>query len=281
MTGKPPPTKSLPRPRRTRCALTIAGLDPSSGAGLAADLRGFAEARAWGCAACSVLTVQSTAGLVSVLPTPPEQLRAQIDEVLAHQRVTALKTGALGSTANVRVVIDVLRANPRLPVVVDPVMIATRAPGGARLLDGDALAAMRELCSLATVVTPNTDEAEALLETRIATSADQQSAARALVARGARAALVKGGHLAGPHAVDALVIGDRLELLSAPRRQRADFHGGGCLLAALIAGHLALAPHPLDPASIERAARRGKQALSRAVVRSIDVGDGLLIPSLR
>ncbi len=270
---------SRPRPRPTRCALTIAGLDPSGGAGLSADLRGFDTAGVWGCAACAALTVQSTAGLISVLPTPSEQLRAQIDEVLAHQRIRALKTGALGSTANVRTVIDVVRQHPALPLVVDPVMIATRAPGGARLLDDDALAAMRELCSLATVVTPNRDEAEALLGVEIRGAADQQAAARALVALGATAALVKGGHLDGPVAADALAIGDRVVMLEAPRRQRAEFHGGGCLLAALLAGHLARSPAPRSPDAIERAARASKQALTRAVLRSRDIGDGLLVPS--
>jgi hydroxymethylpyrimidine/phosphomethylpyrimidine kinase len=263
--------------RRRRCALTIAGFDPSGGAGIAADLRGFAEAGAWGCAACAVLTVQSTAGLRSVLPTPPEHLRAELEELLAHQRVCALKTGALGSTANVRVVLEALAARPELPVVVDPVIIATRSPEGARLLDGDALAAMRELCARATLVTPNIDEAEALLERRIRTRGEQQEAAAELVARGAKAVIVKGGHLEGPEVVDVLAFPGRVVTLAAPRRQRAEFHGGGCLFAALLAGHLALAPRPSSAEAIEKAARKAKKQLIRAILRACDVGDGLLV----
>jgi hydroxymethylpyrimidine/phosphomethylpyrimidine kinase len=272
-----PRKRSLPRVRRRRCALTIAGLDPSGGAGLAADLRGFDAAGAWGCAACAVLTVQSTAGLRSVLPTPAEHLRAELDELLAHQRIRAIKTGALGSTENVRVVLEVLARYPELPVVVDPVIIATRSPEGARLLDSDALAAMRELCARATVVTPNIDEAEALLERRVRDRKEQEEAAVALVRLGARAALVKGGHLEGPEAVDILATADRVVALRAPRRQRAEFHGGGCLFAALLAGHLALAPEAETTTTIERVVRLSRKLLLRAIHRAADAGDGLLV----
>ncbi|HEU4532993.1 MAG TPA: hydroxymethylpyrimidine/phosphomethylpyrimidine kinase, partial [Polyangiaceae bacterium] len=221
-------------PRRAS-ALSIAGLDPSGGAGMAADLRAFGAAGAWGCAVCAVVTVQSTAGLRSAHPLDPELVTAQAEEVLANGTVRALKTGALGSSANVRAVAAIVRARPRLPAVVDPVMIATRAPGGARLLDGDALEAMRELCSLAALVTPNVDEAEALTEGRVRDRQDQREAARLLVGRGARAALVKGGHLEGdPDAADVLAVGDRVLTLRTRRLEVAPFHGGGCTLAALV-----------------------------------------------
>lgn len=270
--------RSLPRPRQVRCALSIAGLDPSGGAGLAADLRGFQAAGAWGCAACAVQTVQSTAGLRSVLPTPAEHLRAQVDEILKHQRVRAIKAGALGSVENVRVVIEVLRSSPTLPAVVDPVMIATRSPDGARLLDDEALAAMRELCALATVVTPNIDEAEALLASRIRDARDQREAALALAARGSAVAIVKGGHLPGAEVVDVMAIGSEVTVFKTPRRQRAEFHGGGCLFAALIAGHLALAPRPRESAAVAHAVASSKRLLSRAIVRAVNAGDGLLVP---
>ncbi|MCS6900500.1 MAG: hydroxymethylpyrimidine/phosphomethylpyrimidine kinase [Myxococcales bacterium] len=271
------PKRSLPRVRKRRCALTIAGLDPSGGAGIAADLRGFAEAGVWGCAACAVLTVQSTAGLRSVLPTPPSHLRAVLDELLAHQRICAVKTGALGSTANVRVVLDVLATHPKLPVVVDPVIIATRSPEGARLLDDEALTAMRELCAQATLVTPNIDEAEALLERQIHTRDQQREAAVELVARGAKAALVKGGHLEGPEVVDVLAFPGRVVHLATPRRQRAEFHGGGCQFAALLAGYLAMGPHPTSAETIEHAARKAKKRLTRSILRACDIGNGLLV----
>lgn len=146
-------------------------------------------------------------------------------------------------------------------------MIATRSPEGARLLDDEALAAMRELCALATVVTPNINEAEALLACKIRDQKDQREAALALVARGARAAVVKGGHLPGPQVVDALAVGDQVTLLRVARRQKAEFHGGGCLFAALIAGRLAMAPAPQKAEAIGCAVADAKRLLTRAILR--------------
>lgn len=258
------------------CALTIAGLDPSGGAGIIADLRSFAATSIWGCAACAVLTVQSTAGLRSALSTPAEQLQAQIDEVLAHQRVVVIKTGALGASANVRVVLEIARKHPALPLVVDPVMIATRSPEGARLLDAEALGLMRELSARALVVTPNTDEAEALLECRIRDEQDQREAARTLVARGAFSALVKGGHLDGEEAVDILAFTDEVVALRSPRQPIEAFHGGGCHLASLIAGYLGKSGRA-DRAAVEQATRAAKARLDAAIATSLDVGDGLRV----
>lgn len=262
--------------RSLPCAVSIAGLDPSGGAGIAADLRGFAAAGVWGCAACAVLTVQSTAGLRSVLPTPADNLRAQIDELFAHQRVAAIKTGALGSTTNVHVALEASRRRPDAPLVVDPVIVATRSPEGARLLDDEALEAMRELCAAAVVVTPNIDEAEALLACSIRDLPDQIEAARALVSAGPRAALVKGGHLDGPHAIDVLAFRDRVVELSSPRIATPPFHGGGCLLAALVGGHLARHGYRGD-LDVEAAARFAQATLHRAIASASQIGDGLLV----
>jgi hydroxymethylpyrimidine kinase/phosphomethylpyrimidine kinase len=228
---------------------------------------------------CAVVTVQSTAGLRSAHPLPPDLVTAQAEEVLANGTVRALKTGALGSAENVRAVVSLVRARPRLPVVVDPVMIATRAPGGARLLDQDALEAMRELASLATLVTPNTDEAEALTGSPVRDRHDQREAAALLVGRGARAALVKGGHFEDdPEAADLLVAGGRTVVLRAARQRVAPFHGGGCTFAALIAGHLAAAgASPRDAEAIVKAARWAKRRLGAAIGRAERVGRGLLV----
>jgi hydroxymethylpyrimidine/phosphomethylpyrimidine kinase len=268
-----------PAGRARASALAIAGLDPSGGAGLAADLRAFGAAGAWGCAACAVVTVQSTAGLRATSPLSAALVVAQAEEVLAHGRVRALKTGALGSAENVRAVAALVRARPRLPAVVDPVMIATRAPGGARLLDGDALAAMRDLCAAAGLVTPNADEAEALTGARVRDRYEQREAAALLVGRGARAALVKGGHLGGdPEAADVLVAGGRTFVLRARRLDVAPFHGGGCTLAALIAGRLAAAgARPGDADALLAAARWAKRRLGAAIGRAERVGRGLLV----
>lgn len=263
---------------RRACALTIAGLDPGGGAGIAADLRAFAALGAWGCAACSCLTVQSTSGLVSVHPTDPALLRAQIDEVVAHQRVRAIKTGALASTANVEVVLALRKTLPAIPLVVDPVIVATRSPEGARLLDDRALEAMLALTRQATVVTPNIDEAEALLRSTIRDFDDQRAAAAALVEQGATAALVKGGHLATA-STDVLALRQRSKIvtieIASPRVHIPPFHGGGCTLASLITA-LLVDKRP-GAATIEAAVKHAKKTLAAAIVHPLQVGKGLLV----
>lgn len=264
------------------CAVTLAGLDPSGGAGILADARAFVRAGAWPCAVAAVLTVQSTAGLRAVMPVPAADVVAQAEAVFAHQRVRAVKTGALGSSENVRAVASLAATHATLPWVVDPVMIATRAEGGARLLDDEALAAMHALVARATVVTPNRDEAEALLERAVRDEGDLADAARALVALGARAALVKGGHLDGSDCVDVLALrGGETVMLRGARAPGPEFHGGGCTLAALIAGRLAVTAGEgsgaLTDAAIVDAARWARSVLASAIEARLDVGDGLRV----
>lgn len=255
-----------------RVALTIAGVDPSGGAGIAADLRGFAAAGVWGAAAPSLLTVQTTDGLVSVHPLDASLVVAQARAVLEVEDVRALKTGALGSREIVDAVTELTRSRPRLPLVVDPVMVATRSPSGARLADPSALVAQRALVGRATVVTPNVDEAEALLERRITTREAQRAAALELVrALGAKAALVKGGHLPGPRAVDVLATSRGVVELSSSRRAAIALHGGGCTLAAMIAGRLALGASTLD------AARWAKRRLAFSIRRAARTGGRLFV----
>lgn len=246
------------------------------GAGIAADLRAFAAAGAFGCAAIAVVTVQSTSGLASARVIDAGDLRAQITAVGKHQRVGAIKIGALGSAANARVVAAWLGTQPQAAVVLDPVMRPTR--GRARLLAKDALAALREgLLPRTTVVTANASEAAAILGRRVKSAEDAHAAAVALCALGARAALVKGGHLAGPRAVDTLALAaiGRVLTISGPRRRLPPVHGGGCTLASLIAGKLAVwslrAKCPSDR-TIVRAVRWARRIHQRALVDAVDVG---------
>jgi hydroxymethylpyrimidine kinase/phosphomethylpyrimidine kinase len=260
------------------CALSVAGLDPSGGAGFLADLKAFHAAGAWGCAVAAVLTVQSTAGLASAHPIEASLVRAQAERIFLHQHVRAWKTGALGSTANVALAAALAAEHAALPLVVDPVIVATRTDAGARLLDAGALAEMHRLIARATLVTPNLDEAEALLGARVSSIDDAREAARALVARGARAALVKGGHLAGPTAVDVLATAAEVVLLEAPRvALDGDFHGGGCTLSALITGRLAGVEGAVDDAALVAAVRWAKERLTRAIECSMRVGEGLRV----
>jgi hydroxymethylpyrimidine/phosphomethylpyrimidine kinase len=261
------------------CALSIAGLDPSGGAGLFADLRAFAAAKVWGCGATAVITIQSTAGLRRSEPVAPQVLLAQIRELVRHQNVRAVKIGALGSAANARAVARWLQSTKNVPVVLDPVMHGTRAARGAALLASSALPELLSLVRLSTIVTPNVPEAELLLARRIRSLADAEHAARDLVRLGARAALVKGGHLprSSGTVVDVLAVGSRVIRLSGSR-SAAEVHGTGCMLSSLAAGHLARAGSSRDDAIVE-AARWAKRTLSRALAHPLRIGDGLQVSS--
>ena len=295
----PPPKGALPP--RPRSALTVAGLDPSGGAGLAADLRGFAAAGVWGCAVCAALTVQSTRGVRAVHPVEPRLLAAQVGELLGDVRVSAVKTGALGSAANIRQMIRLAGVYPSIPLVVDPVMVPSRARGARHRLDGGAgaLAAMRALVRRATLVTPNLDEAAALLGAELVTAAEARdaaaagagggaaggrgggarAAAAALVRAGARAALVKGGHGSGAESVDWLATPARVVRIAGPRRRGPAIHGTGCALAALIAGHLAARAHRRAPSDDElaAAARWARRRLDAALIQPHRIGNGLAV----
>ena len=263
--------------RQLPCALAIAGLDPGGGAGIAADLRAFGKAGVFGCAALAVTTVQSTRGLQRVVPLRAELVVAQAREVLEHQRVRAVKLGALGSRANVHAIAALLHEHPfaSLPLVLDPVMVPSRGPSA--LLDPRALAVMRtHLLPRAMLVTANTDEATALTGLQIRTLDHARTAARALCDLGAVAAMVKGGHLRGTEAIDVLAFADGSTLeLRAPRLPiRARLHGGGCTFASLVAGKLAAGQ------SLRQALPWAKRTLQRALENLVDVGGPLSVITL-
>jgi len=253
-------------PARLPCVLAIGGLDPGGGAGLLADARAILAAGAFPCAVAAVLTVQSTSGLVATQDVAPARLASQARAVLAHQRVRAIKTGALGSLANLRAVAAIADAHPDIPLVVDPVLLPSRGKG--RLLASSATNALiRSLLPRATLVTANVPEAEALLRVRITSLSEAHDAALALVRLGARAALVKGGHMSGRDAVDVLAVaGEGVTELRARRLKLAALHGGGCTLASLVAGRLATG------ASVGEAVRWAKRVHHRALGRAVDVG---------
>ena len=246
--------------------LTIAGSDSSGGAGIQADLKTFTVFRAYGMSAITALTAQNTRGVTGIFPVTPAFVRAQIDAVATDIGVDAVKTGMLANRAIIEAVAAAVRDHRLAPLVVDPVMVAQ---SGARLLEDDAREALlRELLPLATVVTPNVPEAEALLEMRIATVADQRAAARRLVERGAGAALVKGGHLTGAEAVDVLDDGDTVEELRAPRIDTPHTHGTGCMTAAALAACLGRGLPLRD------AAREAKRFIGVAIANGLAIGAG-------
>jgi hydroxymethylpyrimidine/phosphomethylpyrimidine kinase len=233
------------RPPRSSCALSIGGLDPGGGAGLAADLRGIGAAGAFGCGVIAVMTIQSTSGLRSIVAIGAKDVLAQAREVMRHQRVRAIKTGALGSEANVRAVGELLATHKGVPAIVDPVMSPSRGRG--RLLAEGAVAVMRKaLLPRAALVMANVPEAEALTGTRVTTVSEAHDAALALCRLGARAAMVKGGHMVGAQATDVLAVrGEDEEAaevieMRARRLRLPPIHGGGCTFAALVAGRMAV-----------------------------------------
>lgn len=266
-------------------ALTIAGLDPSGGAGIAADLRAIEAAGAWGAAVCAALTVQSTRGVRAVHAVATKLVVEQAEEVLADARVRAIKTGALGSAANVRAVARLIERNETIPAIVDPVMLPSRraaASGEARLDGPGALPALRRLARVAALVTPNLAEAGALLGATITTDGEARDAAVALVEAGARAALVKGGHGTGAEAVDWLVVGaqtKRVVRIARPRRETPPLHGTGCTLAALIAGRIAARSEGRLPEAAElvAAVRWARARLDAAIGAPLTTGRGLLV----
>jgi hydroxymethylpyrimidine/phosphomethylpyrimidine kinase len=260
------------------CALTIAGLDPGGGAGVAADLRAFHAAGAFGCAVVALLTVQSTDGLVGSKAVPAKLVVAQAAEVVRAQSVRAVKLGALGSPANVRAVARWLGTLGAMPVVLDPVMLPTR--GDARLLAVRGVEVLRDvLLPRATLVTANAPEAAALTGRRVRTVDDARRAATRLVELGARNALVKGGHLATrDEAVDVLALeGGRVVDLSAPRQALPPTHGGGCILASLIAGRLAATADRGRPASVLDTVRFARGLHQRALRDALRVGGAMRV----
>ena len=214
--------------------LTIAGSDPSGGAGIQADLKTFATLGVYGAAVITALTAQNTCGVRGIEPVAPTFVVQQLDCVLADLEVRAIKTGMLGRGAVVEALAERLAA-VATPIVVDPVLVAT---AGQPLTEAGAVDVIRRrLLPLAALVTPNLAEAEALTGRVVSSPAEMRDAARALVDLGARAALVKGGHLDGL-AVDVLHDGVKTHELTAPRVPGV-FHGAGCTLAAAIAVGLA------------------------------------------
>lgn len=219
-----------------KIALSIAGSDPSGGAGIQADLKTFAALGVYGTAALAGLTVQNTQGVRAAYPVDASLVREQVEAVLDDLPVAATKLGMLSNAAVARVVADLIEARRADfgVIVLDPVMVAT---SGDKLLHDEAIDTVRtRLLPLADVVTPNTPEAAVLLGVAPAAGVDEQTQqAVALLEAGARAALVKGGHVTGDEMTDVYATGAGIALLSGPRIATRNTHGTGCTLSSAIA----------------------------------------------
>ncbi|MGH7672180.1 MAG: bifunctional hydroxymethylpyrimidine kinase/phosphomethylpyrimidine kinase [Gemmatimonadales bacterium] len=228
-----------------RVALTIAGSDSGGGAGLQADLKTFHQFGVFGTSVVTAVTAQNTVGVRAWEALPARLVAQQIDALAEDLAPLAVKSGMLGSAELVETVAAGI-ARHRFPdYVLDPVMVAT---SGDRLLEPEAEALIaRRLVPLAALVTPNLDEAAMLAGEEVRTADQMERAARALVRMGARAALVKGGHLAGTEVVDVLVTDGAVRRFTRPRIDTTSTHGTGCTLSAAIAAGLALG-RPLEQA---------------------------------
>jgi len=244
--------------------LTIAGFDPSCGAGTAADLKTFAAHGCYGVAAITSLTVQNTQGVETVHNTPSAELRAQLEALVKDCEIAAVKIGMLGNRGNAAVVGEFLDAHIFAHVVLDPVM---KSSSGAELLDaaGIKYVAM-ELLKRASVITPNVPEAEVLTGMTIKDVADMEAAARKIVEMGARAVIVKGGHM--ERAVDVLFDGTEMVQLGGDRVKTDNTHGTGCTFASAIAAQLA------SSRSLVEAATLAKAYVTKAIEKGYPIGKG-------
>jgi hydroxymethylpyrimidine/phosphomethylpyrimidine kinase len=246
-------------------ALTVAGSDSGGGAGIQADLKTFAALGVHGTSAITCITAQNPEGVRGIQACRVDIVRGQMEAVFEALRPAAVKSGMLYSAPIIRAVAEFFRNRPSVPLVVDPVMVST---SGAQLLKPAAVKVLcEELLPLATLITPNLDEAAILFGRKLASVEDLRAAARELHRRFGCAALVKGGHLRGlKEAVDIFYDGRQELLLSAPFIRGVSTHGTGCTYSAAIAAHLARG------CSLPRAVQQGKEFITQAIAGSRSAG---------
>jgi hydroxymethylpyrimidine/phosphomethylpyrimidine kinase len=243
-------------------ALTIAGSDCSAGAGIQADLKTFAALRVYALTAVTCVVAEIPGKVSRIEAVTPRIVRDQIEVLLRNFQVGAIKTGLLCSGQIVSAVAEALRDSGRsIPLVIDPVMIAT---SGDRLLEAAAINAYKnELFPLATLITPNLDEAGLLLRTTIKGRRQMEKAAKALASRFRSSILLKGGHLQGDKAIDLLFHNGRLTEFLAPFVRDVATHGTGCTYSAAITAGLACG------LSLEEAIERAKRFVTRSIARRL------------
>jgi hydroxymethylpyrimidine/phosphomethylpyrimidine kinase len=245
--------------------LSIAGSDPSGGAGIQADLKTFSALGAYGMSVIAALTAQNTKGVSAVYELPPEFVKAQLDAIFSDIRVDAVKIGMAGNPETIKIIAETLKIYRPAYVVLDPVMVAQ---SGDRLLSDDSIHVLKiELLPLATIITPNIPEAEVLLGKKVE---DMKETAQELLALGARSVLLKGGHLEGPICYDVYADAQVLVVLEAPRVKTDNNHGTGCTLSSALAVFMAQGQSPED------AARAAKAYLTEALQNAdqLNIGAG-------
>jgi hydroxymethylpyrimidine/phosphomethylpyrimidine kinase len=246
--------------------LTVAGFDPSCGAGIAADLKTFAAYGCYGVAAITSLTVQNTQGVEAVHNTPSAELREQLDVLAKDCEISAVKVGMLGNRGNAVVVAEFLDAHKFAHVVHDPVL---KSSSNSELLESGGIKFLStEMLKRSSVITPNVAEAEVLAGMSIKEVADMEAAARKIGEMGARAVIVKGGHM--EKAIDVLFDGNEIHQLGGDKVKVEHTHGTGCTFASAIAAQLAAGRSLLEATTLAKA------YVMKAIERAYPVGKGRL-----
>ena len=244
--------------------LTIAGFDPSCGAGVAADLKTFAAHGCYGIAAITSLTVQNTQTVEAVHNTPSAELREQLEVLVKDNEIAAVKIGMLGNRGNAVVVGEFLDAHKFAHVVHDPVM---KSSSGSELLDaGGVKYVVTELLKRASVITPNVPEAEIMTGITIKDVADMEAVARKLVEMGAKAVIVKGGHMEKP--TDVVFDGKEVQQLGGDKVKLENTHGTGCTFASAVTAQLAAGRGLVEAATLAKA------YVMKAIEKAYPVGKG-------
>lgn len=244
--------------------LSIAGSDPSGGAGIQADLKTISALGGYGMAAMTALTAQNTQGVSGVHMPPADFLRAQLKAVFEDVDVHAVKIGMAGNVDTINVIVEMLKQYKPQRIVLDPVMVAT---SGDVLLEDKAINALKNnLIPLADLLTPNIPEAEILCGVTAQKESDKLS--DALMCLGAKAVFLKGGHGDGEESNDLFLSADERETMTAPRIETMNTHGTGCSLSSAIATYLAQGDIPLE------ACRKAKAYVHKAIARADDLGVG-------
>ena len=246
--------------------LTIAGFDPSGGAGILADIKTFAAHNCYGVAAITALTIQNTQGVAQVYPIEASKVRECAENLLADGRVSVIKIGMLGDATVATAVSEFLGAHPALPVVLDPIL---RSTSGKDLVDSPGAEILRErLLKRATLITPNQAEASALTGLKVETVEEMKAAARKLKEMGAQSVVVTGGH--HEKAVDVFFNGAEMQVFSADRVKPENTHGTGCTFSSAIAANLALGRHLNDAIVLAKA------YVTEAIRKAFPTGPGRL-----
>jgi hydroxymethylpyrimidine/phosphomethylpyrimidine kinase len=244
--------------------LTIAGFDPSAGAGIVADLKTFAAHGCYGVAAVTAITVQNTRGVDDVRPVEANVLEECLRVLFADTSIKAVKVGMVATRANAAAIHQVLEANASLPSVLDPLV---RSTSGYDLIDPAGLEFVRDhLLRQATVITPNLHEAGALTGINVQSVEEMKAAAQKLLDLGARAVVVTGGHLERP--IDVFADGSRLQVFAGDRVKPENIHGAGCTFSSAIAAHLGHGRH------LAEAIVLAKAYVTEAIKKAYPVGSG-------